>query len=236
MNTRLHDHLGGYFLSHSKAYREHETPHGMAVTISREAGAGGNSVARELIRYLDEHMPRPDVAWKVFDHNLVEEAVNRHQLRPEVAQYMAEDAASFVRDTVEDLLGLHPSAPEMVRRVSETMLSLARNGHVILIGRGGNLVTARLRNAVHVRLVAPLEARVRHMAALRGISEAEAEDFVAATDRSRRRYVRQNFGGDVEDAVTYDMVLNTGTLGFAGAAELIGRVVQARAPVVAPAR
>jgi cytidylate kinase len=235
MNTRLHDHLGGFFLSHKHAYREHEVRPGMAVTISREAGAGGNSVATELARYLDKHMPHPGGAWKVFDHNLVEEALDRHQLPPGVGQYMAEDAASFVRDTVEDLLGLHPAAPEMVRRVSETMLGLARDGHVILIGRAGNLVTARLRNVVHVRLVAPHDMRVRHMAELRKISESDAEDFVAATDRARRRYVRQNFGGDVEDAAGYDMILNTATIDFATAAELIGKAVQVRASALATA-
>jgi cytidylate kinase len=225
MKNTLHDHMGGYVLSHHTRYPSPTTQRGFTVTISREAGAGGSSVARRLAEYLNRHQPQDIRAWRVFDQNLVEEALQQHRMPAHFSQYLPEDVAHLLPDTVEDLLGLHPAATEMVRRLSETMLGLARGGNVILVGRGGNLVTERLTNAIHARLVAPLAQRVRNVQELHHCSQSEAVEFIGKTDRARRRFLRQNFGARIEDPATYDLILNTGRLGFEKAAELIGDVV-----------
>jgi cytidylate kinase len=108
------------------------------------------------------------------------------------------------------------------------MLGLARAGNVILVGRGGNLVTKRLPNVVHARLVAPLAQRVRAVQNLHHCPQLEAAGFVAKTDRARARFLRQNFGARIEDSASYDLILNTGRLGFEKATGLIGDLVLGR--------
>ena len=60
-----------------------------AITISREAGARGHTVAAILADYLQQHVPSHDV-WTVFDRNIVEEALQEHKLPERIAAYMKE--------------------------------------------------------------------------------------------------------------------------------------------------
>lgn len=224
------DRLGGYLLSHRSHSREKPLQTGPAVTISREAGAGGSSVAARLAAYLEQHQSKGRGPWAVFDQNLVAKALEQHRLPGRLEQYMPEDAAHLVSDTVEDLLGLHPSASELVRRLAETMVSLARRGNVILVGRGGNLVTAKLPNVLHVRLVAPHALRVRHMSQLRNVPEEEAARLIARTDRARKRFLRQSFGAKIDDPLLYDLTVNMAHFTFDEAAAWIGELVLHRMP------
>lgn len=230
MKQTLHEHMGGYLLSHHTRHPADTARTGIAVTISREAGAGGLSVARRLAENLDARQPSGRPAWRVFDHNLIDEALRQHRMPAHLGAYMAEDVVHLVPDTVEDLLGIHPPATEMIRKLAGTMVNLARRGNVILVGRGGNLATARVPGAIHVRLVAPRIQRVRHIEELRGLTHADAEAFVTKTDRARKRFVSQNFRAKIDDPTGYDLVLNTGRLGFDKAAEFIGALVADRFP------
>ena len=59
---------------------------------------------------------------------------------------MSEDAHLLpVESIVEEVLGLHPSGWTLVQHTTKTILRLASLGHTILVGRGGNVITARSR-------------------------------------------------------------------------------------------
>ncbi|HEX7617434.1 MAG TPA: cytidylate kinase family protein, partial [Verrucomicrobiae bacterium] len=128
-----------------------------AVTISRQAGCGALVVAEKLGRYLQEHSAKHDAPWTVYDRNLMETVLEDHDLPRRLSQFLPEDRVSFLEDVMTDLLQTFPSSQTVLRQTTETILKLASVGNVILIGRGANLITARLPNMFHVRLVAPLE-------------------------------------------------------------------------------
>ena len=75
---------------------------------------------------------------------------------------------------------MHPPSQTVVRQTAETMLKLAGLGNVILIGRGGNVITAKLPNVLHVRLVAPLEERIEHAHEAYSMTKTEARKFCLA--------------------------------------------------------
>jgi len=77
---------------------------------------------------------------------------------------MTEDARLPVEAIVEEVLKLHPSGWTLAEHTTKTILRLGGLGHVIVVGRGGNVITARLPNVFHVRLVAPLAMRIKHTA------------------------------------------------------------------------
>lgn len=227
MEHALQDRLGGYLLSHRTRQGVQGLRTGWSVTISREAGAGGSSVAQRLADYLEKRSPDHG-SWAVFDHDLVQKALEQHRLPKDFERFMPEDATRMLHDTVEDLLGLHPASSELVRRVSETMLNLARNGNVILVGRGGNVITSRLPNVFHARFVGSRAARLKNIRRQNNFSTAAAEEFLIKMDRARRRYLRQNFGSQIDDPLSYDLTINTGRVSFEEAAMLIGEAVLGR--------
>ena len=57
-------------------------------------------------------------------------------------------------------MGLHPSSWTLVQQTNATILQLAQMGNVILVGRGATVITSKLNNVFHVRLVGSLEKRI----------------------------------------------------------------------------
>ena len=51
----------------------------------------------------------------------------------------------------------------------------------------------------------------------------DAAKRVREEDHARRRYLRRYFDADIDDPLLYDLVINTGRLGFTRAAELIAQ-------------
>jgi cytidylate kinase len=98
-------------------------------------------------------------------------------------------------------------------------------GHVILVGRGSAQITARMENVLHIRLVAPLDTRVQHIARFHDLSAEQALGYIHKTDRARRRYVQRYFDAAIDDPLNYDMILNTGRVSFQTAARLIAEAV-----------
>ena len=198
----------------------------LAITISREVGAGGRTIAELLGQRLTAAEKTPAASpWIVFDASLAKQVLEDHHLPPNLERFMTEDARLLpVEAIVEEVLGLHPSGWTLVQHTTKTVLRLAGLGHTILVGRGANVITARLPNVFHVRLVAPLATRIRHAAAFYHLSEAEAAKLVNEQDHARRRYLRRYFNAEIDDPTLYDVMLNTGRLGFARTAEVIAQL------------
>ena len=76
---------------------------------------------------------------------------------------------------------------------------------------------------LHVRLIAPMEARIRRIRKTRNLTEREAAIYIHNADRGRERYVKHYFNEDVADPLHYHMVLNTGLCADRQTAMLIAR-------------
>lgn len=124
-----------------------------------------------------------------------------------------------------DAFGVHPPSTTLLQHVTETLLKLAGEGNVILIGRAGNMVTAKLPHVLHVRLVASLENRIEHCAEALQMTRDRAARFCAEEDHARKRYFKKYFNADIDDPLLYHMMINTGQVGYDGAARIIGDAV-----------
>ena len=130
-----------------------------------------------------------------------------------------------LQDITDDLLGLHPPSWTIVRQTTETMLRLAELGNVILIGRAANIVTSKLSNVFHVRLVAPLEERIEHAREFYEMTKVAARRFCVSQDLGRKRYLKKYFDADVDDPLLYHLTINTGLVSYERAARLIADAV-----------
>jgi cytidylate kinase len=195
------------------------------ITISRQTGSGARAVAAELATYLQIHDTRAPCGWTVFDKNLVQKILEDHHLPSRLAQYMPERKISEIDDAVGEILGLHPSAWTLLHHTTDTILRLAKMGNVILVGRGSTIITAKLKNAFHVRLIGSLPKRADQTAEYYQISLKEALAFVEKEDKERERYLRKNFGRDIEDPLLYHLTINTDWISFGEAARIIGDAV-----------
>lgn len=195
------------------------------VTISREAGCGAPVVAEKLAALLQASSPADAPPWTVFDRNLMEKVLEDHNLSARLAKFLPEDRTTELQDIMHEVFGLRPASWTIVRQITETILHLAELGGVIFIGRAGNVITAKLPYAFHVRLVAPLEKRVEHAHEFYSMTKKAAREFCLREDRGRRRYLKKYFNVDVDDPLLQHLTVNTGLVSYDEAARIIADAV-----------
>jgi hypothetical protein len=180
----------------AETYRDTRTDSGSAppatpipfITISRQAGAGGHSLASRLVRRLNEIDPGPQ-PWTCWDNELLARVAGRYNLAPDALEAYEDGTRSWLQEFFRGLSSqddpAHPDELVIHRRISRSIRELARIGRCVVVGRGGMAVTADMPGGLHIRLVAPLEHRVAAMAAQRSMTPEQAGDWVRTTDRSR---------------------------------------------------
>lgn len=232
MSMELQESFRGYIAAQGVRAEQKDERQLPFVTISRETGAGAVTIARMLAEELDKRGKDPgDPPWTVFNRKLAEKVLEDHQLPENLKRFMREDATSNLKDAVEQQLGLHPASWTLVQHTIDTILRLGHLGHVVLVGHGSNIITARLERGLHVRLVAPLEDRIGHIEEFYGMSQREAVEYVQATDKARMRYVKRYFREEVADPLAYDLVINTARTGFKRAVRIIANATPKEAAV-----
>ncbi|HEX5397860.1 MAG TPA: cytidylate kinase-like family protein [Verrucomicrobiae bacterium] len=192
-----------------------------AITFSYQTGVGMREIAERLAQALHAIEPRDDREWMVFDQQLIEKALDENFLPRELAGRITEDKRLFLDELVDDLFGLCPPSWVLVPQVVQTILRLAVGGHVILIGHGVTIVTAKLPNVYHVRLTGSLPRRIARVQHLRNFTPKEAAQYVHEKDRGRERYVKAHFHTRLDDEMHYDLVLNTDRFSANDAAALV---------------
>lgn len=195
------------------------------ITISRQTGAGARPVCEKLIHLMDSYSEPECVNWAFFDKNLIEKVLEDHKLPAQISEFMQEEKYKHVNSAVYELLGLKSSEWTIIHKTTDTILQLARMGNIIIVGRGASIITAKLKNAFHIRLVASLERRVEHMMGLLGLSEKAALNHIKKEDENRKKYIKSYFNADFDNPLLYHLVLNTDLLTHDGAANLIAEAV-----------
>lgn len=217
-----------YIESHNQPL--HNKPQFPCITISRQTGTRAELIGTKIIDILNAYSEDDVTQWTYFDKNLIEKVIADHNLPAVIAKYMDEDKVHNLKNMVNEILG-NPSGWTFVRQMSETILHIARLGKAVIVGRGANIITSKLRNVFNVRLVAPIDKRARQAQEAYGFkSYQEALEWIKKEDASRRNYIKSYFMKDIEDPLLYHLVINTSVLDYDETAELIAGSVMRRFP------
>lgn len=222
-----------YIETHSKEkepYKKGKFEKGPCITISRETGAGADIISQKLIKNLQNYKKENLPDWTIFDKNLIEKVLEDHNLPKTLSEVFDERKYSSMLSFASELLAGQPSVHTLVHKTTQTILSLAEIGNVVIIGRGANIVTAHLSNSFHVRLVATLEDRIKYVQQHCGYDLKKATEFLKKDDQSRRNYISTYFHKQIDDPLLYHLIINTHRLSYDNAAELIADAVMTKFP------
>ena len=203
------------------------------VTISRQAGAGGHSLAMQLVAMMTGlDAPGPTEApWAVWDHELVAKVARDHGLDEATVATLEEGHHPWFADLLAGLVGQDPSKPDefqVYKRVAAAIRGLARLGRAIIVGRGGAFITRDLPGGIHIRLIAQRAVRVAHMANLLKITETEAARQVDQIDHDREAFYRRYWPSASLSPERFTLTINTAGLSETTLAEIVKPLIVAR--------
>lgn len=142
-----------------------------SITISREFGCEGVAVAEKTQELLQQ---KTGDLWGLLDKKLLDQLANDHERTLDVLNKLGKKNP-FLDEAMSTILTEWKSDKDYYQQLCGQIIPFAKGGHVIIVGVGGGMLTQRLPNCHHFRIVAPIEFKIESLARRHGISEGEAE-------------------------------------------------------------
>jgi len=214
------------------------------ITISGQFGSGGDEIAADICetlwyRIFDKHMiieaAKAEGISAIEIGDISEESFQGGgfftQLfsRPQAAlsARVWKESTDGMR-TIEDYI---LDEKEVFSLTQRAIKAAHKIGNMVIVGRGGQVVLQGEPDTLHVRIVAPLEQRIQHVKQHLKVKEnsyqadiemrRKAQDIILARDAASEQYLKHYYHVDWDSPLLYDLVINTATLGFKKAAEII---------------
>lgn len=180
------------------------------ITISRGSFSGGKLLAECLAAKLDH---------RCMDRDVIVERAAAHGVS---------------QDELLDALLKPPGFVDRLRHKKYLYLTLiqaalaeeVRSGAVVYHGNAGHLLLAESGPVLRVRIIAPLEFRIRMCRERLRLNESEAKAYIAKVDEDRRKWTRYLYGVDWGDPALYDIVLNLERTSIEEACEIVAHMAR----------
>lgn len=203
------------------------------VTVSRQPGAGAITFSHRLAQRLNAAGAGD---WSAWDRELVERVSAEHGIPADLIENIPNRHRSWLTNLI-DAISNNPQTSDFAelrnyKRVVTSIRALAESGHAIVVGQGGTFVTEGMPGAIHLRLVAPLEHRIKHMADREHLTLHEAAALVEEVDARRAEFYRRFWPGRKIAPECFTMTLNSAELSVEEMVEAVFAVIQKRETVL----
>ncbi|MSN25039.1 MAG: cytidylate kinase-like family protein [Geobacter sp.] len=193
------------------------------ITLSREFGCEAYPVADRLKALLEK---KSGESWIVMDKGLLEEVAKNHNLSEDLLKGLGEKS-DFLSEIMATFSPHWKTDKDHFRLICKHMVSLAEKGNVILIGRGGAIITQEMKNCFHFRIYASKKFKIASISRRLGISKEEADLLVQKKQKQRDTFIRDFLNRDARDLNLYNLVINNDR----GSAERIAKTIAEYVPV-----
>ena len=186
---------------------------GPVVTISREFGCPSKLIAQQLTEKLNQHIGKrkPEI-WRFINKEVVEATAHRLELNStEVNYLMSSGSKGFIEDVLASFSPAYVSNLRMRNTIRAVVNSIADQGHVVIVGRGGVGVLQQYPNAIHIRLQAPREWRISQVCQSRNLNISEASRLVDEMDKKRSALIELMTGEKLHTCL-FGLTINCSSL------------------------
>ncbi len=170
------------------------------ITISREPGINGSKVADMLAK---------EFKLDLYSGRIVQEVAKSAKMSASVISTLDEKGRSMLEDWISIMeKDRNLWSYQYMQHLVKMMGTIARHGNAVILGRGSN-VLIQPENQLRLRLIAPVEVRIRNIMKRSGSNRQEAQKRINLLEADRGAYIRKYFNTDIADPVNYDLVINT---------------------------
>ncbi|MBE5986263.1 cytidylate kinase [Lacrimispora xylanisolvens] len=187
------------------------------ITITREFGSLGRSIARELSQILGVEFYDRDIVEEVANKlNLPvstvsnEEEKSRHSFLPRMFPLGTDE--EYMQDIIFDVQ-------------KDIILNLAKKTSCILVGRCSDFLLEKEKNNINIFIYASYEKRLQNCVDTLGMTESEAKRMILSVDRARNAYHKKYAGYLPGDPEHKQLMIDSSLLGVTGTAKLIAEIV-----------
>ncbi|MDY6974207.1 MAG: cytidylate kinase-like family protein [Thermodesulfobacteriota bacterium] len=169
------------------------------ISISRKIGVG----ALEIADILSERIGR-----QVVDREIMEHIAKSRDLRATTVDYFDERYPGRLNEFALLMFGEKAfTMGDYMRQLANTVIRIAETGPAIFVGRGTHLILPR-EKVLAVRFICSTENRIKRVADIMKIGEADAAKVLEKEDKLQRDFFKKNFAR--KDALPYefDFVIN----------------------------
>jgi cytidylate kinase len=157
---------------------------GPVITISRLTGCDARQVAAILVDELNHKFNT--TKWKWVDKDIIyaiAKELNTDTQR--VENFYKGIELSNISEMIMAFSGGFVSDLRVKKAIRDVVLSICKEGFVILVGRGGVSIASEIKDALHLRLIAPFYWRVENVMKKKSMDIEAAEEYVVDTDEKR---------------------------------------------------
>jgi cytidylate kinase len=157
---------------------------GPVITISRLTGCDARQVAENVVEKLNRKYGT--TKWKWVDKDIIykiAEELNTDALR--VENFYKGIELSNVSEMIMAFSGNFVSDLRVRKAIKDVVLTMCKEGFLVIVGRGGVSIARDIIDALHIRLIAPFYWRVENVMKKKNIDIEAAEEFVVDNDEKR---------------------------------------------------
>jgi hypothetical protein len=203
------------YMERAFADRGVEQPYGQGpvITISREFGCPSKIIAQQLVNELNkrngEDKPKK---WRFINKEVVE-ATARHldMNSTEVNYLLSSPGKGLVEDVLSSFSASYVSSHRMRKTVTSVVRSIANQGYVVMVGRGGVGVLQNFPNTIHIRLLAPRDWRIGAISNSHNLSRPSSASMVDEMDKKRTAFIEMMTGSKFHPYL-FDVSFNCSSL------------------------
>jgi cytidylate kinase len=182
------------------------------ITLSRQAGSGGNTLAKKIAE---------DLGFDLFHQEVIHEMAQSSKVSARLLETLDERGVSILEDWINSLVHeKHLWPDQYLKHLLKVIGTIDRHGAAVLIGRGANFILPKNRR-FRVRVVAPKDYRIGLVAKGFKVSKDTASARVNQTESNRKTFIRKYFNADIADPINYDLTINTGELSIEAASAAV---------------
>ncbi|MDA3928781.1 MAG: cytidylate kinase-like family protein [Prolixibacteraceae bacterium] len=180
---------------------------GPVVTISRLAGCSSQKLAHQLASRLNE--VNKNSTWSVISKEVLHETANQLKLNPKKIKSIFKIKDRTVFDDI--MQGFLSKDYHLERKMKNTVMKVIHRfsveGNKIILGRGAHIICTDIENSLHIRVVGPLEWRIKRVMKSKKYSKEEALKCILSTEKDRSNF-RKSIKGKKVDCDDFDLTIN----------------------------
>lgn len=157
---------------------------GPVITISRLTGCDARQVAALLVDDLNKMTGSGK--WKWVDKDIIYDIAKELNTDTQrVENFYKGIELSNMSEMIMAFSGGFVTDMRVKKAIKDVVLSMSKQGHIILVGRGGVSIAHDMENSLHIRLIAPFYWRVENVMKKKSMDMETAEEYVVDTDEKR---------------------------------------------------